>query len=81
MRAGPHVFASPLPRPPTMIGIARAGRATAPAAATAARTARGQPRGAVPFGPHPWQRGHPLEAEVLDRGRVDELQRAVSLAA
>ena len=79
-RAGPQLFASPLPRPPTLIGAAgtaarhrrvrrqsRRRRAALPA--RSGRTAAGR------------EARHPLEAEILDGGRVDVLQRAESLAA
>ena len=54
-RAGPQLFASPLPRPPTMIGRgAAAAAATTTAAATAAAAARrAAAAGPVPVGPQP----------------------------
>ena len=36
--------------------------------------------GGRPVGPHPVVRRYPLEAQILDRGRVDQFQRAEALA-
>ena len=85
----PQLFASPLPSPPTMIGADRSAAAAAatPPPPPRARHRHGPPAAGarparVPVGPQPVASVRdPLEAEILDRGRVDLLQRTEPFAA
>ena len=70
-RAGPQLFTSPVPKPPTMIGAGappppRPPKKPPPPAAQPGRTVRAATRGDT--------RGDPFETQILHRVGVDQLE-------